>query len=512
MKSEAPSPHLPLLAALFGILALLVLNFTITSLSSPYIVSDLGGDRTITFYLLSFFGFGASISIPLAKPIAFRLGLSKTLILCALIFSAGSLLSALAPTYFWLILCRLLTGMATGPFYPLLTQFFAFLVPSHKKLVIAWVFVTILILAPVVGACWGGVVAYLYDWRFFFTFSSILGFALAALLSFYLKELTIPFHRSKFDWIGWIFYSISILCITFAITTAQQLDWYRSPILIAATLIGIPCFGYYLLRSFYHEEPVIDLHLLAKPIFSLAILSLCVLFAIYFGIILLLAIWLTLDVKFTPLWIAALLGAMGIASLFPRYIIEGRLIRVDPRILIAIATILLAISCFYTATFNVEINFGRIALSRIIAGFGLALFLPPIFQILSQSHPEEKWMDIFELFQGARSLACGLGAAIFSIIWQRRSVFYYERLNEQLNHQSNNLETFFNKIDTLQVPGKPLAQLNTYLSDEASSLALNDVFYLMGWILIALFALITLTFVFKRDLFNLDKARHKNVF
>jgi len=127
---------------------------------------------------------------------------------------------------------------------------------------------------------------------------------------------------------------------------------------------------------------------------------------------------------------------------------------------------------------------------------------------LAQSHRPDLWVDVFEIFQGTRNFACGLGAALFSIAWQRRAAFYHERLGEQLSPGANSVYVFFDIVETLHVPGTPPALLNELLTRRSSTLALDDIFYLMGWILVGLFILIALTFVFNRDAFNLSKARY----
>ncbi len=74
MTASQRIPYIPLIISLFSMLFFIVSSFTISAIASPYIVGDLGGDRSITFYSLSFFGFGAAISIPLAKPLAAQFG------------------------------------------------------------------------------------------------------------------------------------------------------------------------------------------------------------------------------------------------------------------------------------------------------------------------------------------------------------------------------------------------------------------------------------------------------
>lgn len=499
-----PRPPVPLIIALYSTLALLSMTFTISAIASPYITLDLGGDRYITSYALAYFGFGAAITIPISQPLAIKFGIVKVFLSCLFVYWIGSLLSALAPTYFFFISARLLTGMASGILYLLLIHSLTSLVSSSQITMIRWIFVTILVVTPVVGAALGGTIAYLYNWRALFYLNCAIAIFLIAILYMYFKEARIPpFIKMGFDWIGWCFYALGLFCFSLIVSTAQQLDWYRSPLLVATFFVALPSFGYYLLRSFTHETPVFHLRLLALPIFSLGMLSLAVLFSIYFGMIILLSIWLTFDAQFTPDWIAILIGMMGIAGLFPRFIIEEQLGRIDPRILIAIAALLLAISCFYTAIFDFDVNFGRIAFSRIIAGFGVALFLPSIFQIVVHTQEVQKFPDVFAMFQTVRNASCALGASIFTIVWQRRSVFYRERLSEKLNVQSEATQIFFKKSETLHVPGDPLAQLNQFLDKRASSLALDDVFYLMGWILVGLLVILILSFLFKRHAFKI---------
>lgn len=490
----------------FSILSLLVLSFTMTSMASAYIASDLGADRTITFYLLSFFGFGTSITLPLARPLVKKWGASKTLLCSLFLFALCNQLSSYLPTYFWLVVFRFLAGCCVGPCYPLINFFLTTLAKDSIKNLISWIFATVLVTTPVIGAAFGGVVAYLYDWRFLFFFNSSLALLFNYLLfkkRDFLQDLNIDYFKphQRFDWIGWIFYAVGISCLTFAATTAQQLDWYRSDLWLFSFVMGSIALFYFFLRSMDCHS-VLALDLFSHKEFSLGSLALVTLFSIYFGVIVLLSIWLTFDVKFTPVWISTLIGIMGIAALFPRFVLDKNLLPIDPKTFILLATLFLAISCFYTSRFNVEINFGRIAFSRVLAGIGLALFLPSILDLLFKTFPKERRSDIFLLFQVMRNLASGLGASIYSITWQRRTVFYYERLNEGLNPTSQNLKLFFQKVKSFHLQGAPQARLNHFLSDQASALGLEDVFFLMGWILVFL----GLIFIFYRFFENRYEA------
>ncbi len=183
-------------------------------------------------------------------------------------------------------------------------------------------------------------------------------------------------------------------------------------------------------------------------------------------------------------------------SFSPRFIIEKRLGHIDPRFWIALATLLLAISCFYTTTFDIEIDFERIAISRIIAGFGLALFLPPIFQILSECYCPSDWIDTFEIFQSLRNLSGGLGASIFTIIWERRSIFYHERLGEKLTISSEQTNRFFKKNRNPPRPWRSARHPQRFPQQTSFDACPRRCILPNGLDLIGLLAVIFLTFFF----------------
>ena len=151
-------------------------------------------------------------------------------------------------------------------------------------------------------------------------------------------------------------------------------------------------------------------------------------------------------------------------------------------------------------SFNEEINFGRIAFSRTIAGFGLAFFLPPLFRLCFRTFPEKNALDIVGLFQVGRLLSTSLGAAIYTTIWQRRQAFYHERLGSKLTAFSMQTRDFFSQAKEFHLRGNPAhAELNELLDRQAIALALDDCFYLMGWVMVGLLILILLTYLFRRQ-------------
>ncbi len=496
-------PSITLFIALFLALSSVIFNYTLSLMASPYIVGELGGSNDTTTYTVSFFALGNALGIPLGRTLFPKIGTARFLVIAILLFTFFSWMCAIAPTYPFFNIARFFQGFSSGPIYALGFHLFNHLQPKEKKDLFTSIALTIFTIGPVLGACWGGWIAYQWNWRWVFYFNIPFKLLLAWFLWRRLRGFdSLPAANPPFDFIGYISYFIGIMCLGSSIIVGQELDWFRSDLIATLIPIGSVSLLFFILWEINHPHPLLYLKLLRNPVLSFALVNLAVLFSAYFGMVVLLSLWLNLWVNYTPVWIGVLIGTMAIAGILPFFLIEKRVRLVDNSIYLAIAIILLAVSCFHTMTFNVEINFGRIALSRILAGFGLALFLAPIFRLSFHNLPEEKMLHVLGLFQVIRALASGLGVSVYATIWLRRQVFFHDRLGSRLTSLSPETQAYFSKAEHVDLGGLAAeAKLEYYLQRESTSLALDDCFYLMAWILVGLLIGFTLTFFCRRRSF-----------
>jgi DHA2 family multidrug resistance protein len=499
----------PIIIALFVLLYIAIGLYTLPNMMAVYIVGDLGGSNDIATYVVSFYGLGNALGLVLGRQILSRFGMSKSILFLLILLTISHWLCATSPTYFLFLLYRVFQGIICGPFFILIFHMFSLIIPQEKKATTTSIIITLFTIVPVISACWGALLAYNYLWQWAYYINIPIALFLAAFLYPRLKPFDERTQKPSFNWVGYIFYSIGLTFLFLALVTGQQLDWFRSPLIIAFLLIGTTSFGFYLLQDYSHPFPVLELKLLKKPAFSFAMVNIAVLFAAYFAMIILLALWLNLYASYTPIWIGILLGAMAITGVFPVILFRHRFFsNTDTRIPLAIAITFFAISCIHTMNFNIDIDMGRIAVSRLIAGLGLAFFLPPLFRLAFRNFPEEKASIILIFFQVFRAIGSGLGVAVFTTIWQRRRVFFHERLGENLTPFSEEVKDFFLRAKEFQLQDlKASEQLEIYLDRQSTSLALNDCFYLMAIILIVLMLVLCATLLLKTEPFFPEKQK-----
>ena len=483
--------------SLFTTLFLVLFYNTVTNMAGLYIASDLGGSQEISVYPMVFFGLGNALTIPLAKFLAERFGAARSLATCLLLFSLISLFCSNAPTFFLFVFFRLLLGASSGPFYGLVNKLLFTHVPEEKKDLFSSFMVLQFTMVPVLGASFGAWLSYENHWRWITHLNQPLILLIALYFWRHIRQLDKPCRSLHFDGIGYTLYCLGLGCFVTAATLGQQLDWFRSPTITYLLAIAVPALIGFVFWESHHKNPIVDIHLLRNSQCAFGLLNVGLLFATYFGTIILIALWLKIYVNYTPTWIAILLIIMVMTGSIGYLVSRYWLHRHNPKYPLAIAITSFAISCYTSAHFNVEIDFFHLSIARALDGFGLALFLPPVFKLVLESYPTARSLDLFILFQVVRASCTSLGAGLFVILWQRRQVFFHERLGEGITRSSQLTQQFFaNAMHQFHLTQEQAsAQLAVFLEEQATSLALNDCFGFMTAIMVALLLLLVYSLV-----------------
>lgn len=465
-----------------------VFTFTLFIIAGSYAVSDLGGAANIGVYVVTFYGLGNALILPLTNKLATKYGKEKVLLISLISFLIMTVLCFFASTFVELVAFRFLQGMSGGALFPTSLGLLRKISPDEDILRVIKLEAIILTVSPSLGASYGGWIAYDYSWRIiFYPYVPIVLGTIVCLVNYY-DHLKTERKPLVIDWIGYIGFFLSFFLIGFIIALGQELDWYRSPLLNVFLGIAIICFTFFILHIWTHKDPIIDLRLFKNSVFSFTVINIIFLYATYFAMIILIAYWLHFFANYTPLWIAVLLIHMLIAGGILYAIVEKWLNKFPPVFSLFLSIVFLGISSFYSTTFNAETDFYRLAISRTLAGFGLAFFLYPLLVLLRQNVPLEQEKDAVCVFNTCRFLSGAISSSAFTTLWWRRKVFYGERLGEGLTIGSELTNQFFMQIkEHLGLKGlKAKVLLEAALMRQSSALALEDCFYLMGWMMVVL--------------------------
>ena len=154
-------------------------EFMITGLL-PEMARDLAVSIPATGYLISAFAIGMIVGAPLMAIVTLALPRRTTLVASLLVFVVGHVLAALASDYGVVLVARVVTALATAPFWVVAAVVAVSMVGEHLRARALAVLLSGLTVATVLGVPLGTVVGQQLGWRA--TFWAVAGLALLGLV------------------------------------------------------------------------------------------------------------------------------------------------------------------------------------------------------------------------------------------------------------------------------------------------------------------------------------------
>lgn len=244
---------------------LAALDQTIVAPAMPTIGHALGHAQylpwIVTGYLLT-----ATAMAPLYGKISDVYGRRPTVYAAILIFLAGSLVSAMAPNMFVLIVGRAIQGAGGGGLFTLTQTVIGDLVPPRERArYAAWISGTWAV-ASIAGPLLGGTFAEHLHWSLIFWINIPLGLLAMAIINNPLKKLPIAAKRHRIDGLGALLLVVATALLLLALNWGgSEYPWVSREILglLAASAVFWAGFSLRLLRA---AEPLISLEVLSNPI------------------------------------------------------------------------------------------------------------------------------------------------------------------------------------------------------------------------------------------------------
>lgn len=461
---------------------MIVLDYSIANVSIPYIAGDLSVSVDQGTYVITSFAVGSAIGLALTGLLTKRVGDIRLFVLSILLFTLFSWVCGLSFNISMLVINRFIQGLVSGPIIPLSQSLILKRGTAESRTKDLAIWTTIVIAAPVVGPILGGYISDWYHWSWIFFINIPFGIFAAFIVWLFLRGQDSPREKVSYDLLGIFLLSVGVSCLQILLDKGQQWDWLNSPliwILGAGTLMA---FTYLILWELWHKNPFLELRLFRIPSFSLSIIALLISYAIYFGTIVTVPLWLQEYMGYNAEWAGFTVAFLGVGPLMISMLIPKMINKLGNLITLLIGMTIFAASCFASAFFTTAIDWQHIAATRFFFGFGLAVYFNPLIGMSVQEIPKEKLPSATGIFHFVRAMSGGIGTSVFTTLWIRRTYFHHARVGEAL--------TPFNPMTPPAHSPQALALLNNALDVEASLLSLNDTFYLMGWLFLFLIVLI----------------------
>ncbi|QEY75369.1 MFS transporter [Pseudomonas denitrificans (nom. rej.)] len=168
------STALVLFALAVGGFAIGTTEFATMSLL-PYFAPELGIDAPTAGHVISAYALGVVVGAPLLAVLGARLPRRTLLVLLMALFAIGNGLSALAPTYHWMLLFRFISGLPHGAYFGIAALVAASIVPPHRRTVAVGRMFLGLTVATIIGVPLANWLSQAVGWRWSFALVAALG-------------------------------------------------------------------------------------------------------------------------------------------------------------------------------------------------------------------------------------------------------------------------------------------------------------------------------------------------
>ncbi len=486
METIKLSPFLKMLLFLALSLAtfMIVLDYSIANVSIPYIAGDLSVSVDQGTYVITSFAVGNAIGLAMTGWLTRRFGIVYLLCASLLLFSFFSWVCGASLNLEMLVINRFIQGFVAGPMIPLSQSLILQTSTKGNQSRDLSIWSMIVVTAPVLGPILGGYISEWHRWTWIFYINVPIGTFCACVIWMILRHTQSPREKAPIDVSGFCYLVLGVSSLQILLDKGQQWDWLNSPVICGLIVISTISFTLLIIREVFHDNPFLKLRVFSSSLFSLSIICLSVSYAAYFGSFVLVPLWLQQYMGYDAVWAGISVSSIGIAPIFLSVLTPKLMKLVGNFNTLIVGFSFFTAACFYTAYFTPQIDVLHILGSRFFFGIGMVCYIIPLIAMSVEGIAPENLPNATSIFHFIRAMVGGIGTSVFTTLFQRKTIFHHERLAETLTPFSPLLQN---------VPkGQSLALLNGETDVQASMLAMNDAFFLMGWLFLGLIALLFL--------------------
>ncbi|HXM55380.1 MAG TPA: MDR family MFS transporter, partial [Candidatus Dormibacteraeota bacterium] len=391
------------------------LNLTLVAPAMPTIVAQLGGLDHYSWIALSSL-LASTIVVPIAGKLSDLYGRKPFYMAGIALFMTGSVLSGLAPGFWFLVAARTVQGLGIGAMMPLSQAIIGDIIPPRERGKYQGLLGSVFGLASIVGPVVGGFVTDHMGWRWLFFVNVPVGLSALAVIGAFMRLPHDP-RRRVIDWPGIATLTLALLGALLATELGgSQFPWL-SPQIAGLYALGAAAAVAFVLVERRAVEPVLPLRLWSSSVFTLSNLA-------NMGV----AVGMFGAIYFIPIFVQGVIGqgaANSGAVLLPMLLtmivtstLNGQLVSRTGRYkLPLIAGVAAMVAGFLLlAAMDVHTTAQTVVLDMMVIGFGLGVAMQTFTLVVQNSVPRADLGVATSATQMFRSIGSAVGVTVMGTL------------------------------------------------------------------------------------------------
>lgn len=364
-------------------------NFTQLQLSAalPTLVDDFGITVTLGQWMTSIFQLTMGVMVPLTAYLTRRFSTRQIVITSMTVFTVGSVLAWLSPTFPLALFGRFLEAVGTGVMWPVLQITVFSIYPLARRGMAMGIVGMAMAVAPAIGPTLGGVQTDANGWRSIFLSLTVIGCISILLAVFGLHNFGKSDKTARAD-----FFSVGLSIIgfgglMFGFTNIQAYP-FSAPIVWLPMVIGVAGIVWFVLRQIFSEKKfkegkstrpaLLDLSVLKNKYFSIGTVIASLSFFAFSSLVVLIPLYIQ-NCRGYSATISGLVMLPGaIAQAISQFFGGRALDRFGARPVAMVGTILLCFGTTMMSTIGLHTWIWMISIYQFIRQIGMGFVMMPV--------------------------------------------------------------------------------------------------------------------------------------
>lgn len=393
---------------------MVVLDTTVVNLGLPSIQDQYNVEKGIEWVVTAYLA-AVGVAQACSGWLADKYGRRAMFIVSMVIFTAASLMCALAFSFEALVAARVIQGIGGGMMMPIAMAMIYELFAPHERGKALGYFGIAIMAAPAIGPVFGGGLVESLSWRWLFLINIPIGVIGVPIALKLLRDT--GFRESRpFDRTGLFLGGTGLVLALVGISEGGIAGW-TEPFVIAMIGTGVLLLAAFVWHVNRTEWPLIEIKIMSNKVFALGMLSVGLMAVAQFSRLVYIPLELG-NVRAVPelkIGLVMLPSALGVAVTMP---IGGRLVdRIGAKLPVMFGASVLGLSFFGLSQLTVETPLVTIAAILFVGGLGsgLAMMAPNIVAMNSVS--ARRVSQASGLSSITRQVAAAVGVAAMSSVF-----------------------------------------------------------------------------------------------
>ncbi|WP_458116563.1 MDR family MFS transporter [Arthrobacter sp. D2-10] len=413
-EPQAPTRVAPIIAVLALSAFVMILNETVVGVALPNLMQEFSVTATTVQWLTTGFLLTMAVVIPTTGFLLQRFTTRTLFTAALLLFIAGTLLAAVAPTFGVILIARVIQAGGTAIILPLLmTTTLTSVAPAHRGTVMGLNSVVISV-APAIGPTLSGVVVASLGWRWIFGLMLPV-IAVVFVLGLVLLRKAGDTRKAPLDALSVALSAVGFGGLVYALASIDAvLDGAWLP--VAALVAGVVALAVFVRRQLRlqraSDSALLDLRPFSVHNFRVSVALLMIAFATMIGTVTVLPIYLQNGLGASVLTTGLLLLPGGLLQGIASPIVGRVYDAVGPRPLVVPGALLVAGGQWALSTLNPDTSLVAVGAMYGVFSLGLAMLMTPLMTAALSALPRNLYGHGSASLNTLQQLAGAAGTAI----------------------------------------------------------------------------------------------------